>query len=355
MRIGPTKKSRAGIRLAPVYLALALCAATAAAVLPGAAALAADSAVVLMYHRFGESTHPNTSISIETFEAHLRELRDGGYTVLPVTEIVTALRQGRELPERTVGITVDDAYSSIYEHAWPRLREAGFPFTLFVAAGPVDEGRRGYMSWDQIREMASGGVTIGHHTMWHRRLQRASPERVRREIDEATLRYEKELGLKPVLFAYPYGEYSLAVRQAVVDAGFTAAFGQHSGAIHRSSDLFTLPRFPFAESYAGIDRFRIAANALPIPVRELIPREPVLARNPPLLGFTVDESVAGLKGLACYTSGQGKVEVELLEPNRIEVRVAEPFPPGRVRFNCTIQAGEGRWRWLGIQYLVPKP
>lgn len=336
-----------------------LCAALLAAML-GAAALAqpaaaASSAVVLMYHRFDEPTHQNSSVSAENFDAQLAELGAGGYTVLPVPEIVAALKAGQPLPERTVGITVDDAYLSVYEIAWPRLKAAGFPLTLFVAPGPVDERRRGYMSWDQIRELAADGVTIGHHTMWHRRLHRYSPERVVREIEEASLRYEAELGLKPELFAYPYGEYSLPVRQAAVDAGFTAAFSQHSGAIHGGGDFFTLPRFPVADSFTDMARFRLVVNALPLPVTGLIPRDPILRHgdNPPNLGFTVDPALTGLASLTCYAGSRGKADLEILEPSRVEVRVAEPFPPGRARFNCTMKAGDDRWRWLGVQYIIP--
>lgn len=348
-------RATAAKRKSAIFLCASLVAACLAMAAAAAPALAAESAVVLMYHRFGEANHSTSSVSVETFKAHLAELRDGGYTVLPVPEIVAALKAGRPLPDRAVGITVDDAYLSVYQRGWPLLREAGFPLTLFVAAGPVDESRNGYMSWDQVREMMKAGVTIGHHTIWHRRLQRATPSRVAREISEATLRYEAELGIKPEIFSYPYGEYSLAVRQAAIDAGFIAAFSQTSGAIHSGGDFYTLPRFVFAEKYAGIDRFRLAVNALPLPVRELIPREPMLGHNPPPLGFTVDESVADLKRIACYISGRGKARVEILAPNRVEVRADEPFPPGRVRFNCTLQADAGRWRWLGAQYLVPKP
>ncbi len=354
MRAAAAKRKSAKCLYPGKYLRACLSLAMLAMAMATGPALAAESAVILMYHRFGEPNHSTSNVSIETFKAHLAELRDGGYTVLPVPEIVAALKEGRPLPDRAVGITVDDAYLSVYERGWPLLREAGFPLTLFVAAGPVDEARNGYMSWDQVREMMKEGVTIGHHTIWHRRLQRATPTRVVREIGEASLRYQAELGLVPKIFSYPYGEYSLAVRQAVIDAGFVAAFTQISGVAYAGGDLHTLPRFIFAEDYAGIERFRLAVNALPLPVRELTPREPVLGHNPPLLGFTVDESVGGLKRLACYISGRGEVRVEILDPGRVEVRADEPFPPGRVRFNCTLQADAGRWRWLGAQFLVPK-
>ncbi len=74
-------------------------------------ASAADSAVLVMYHRFGEDDIPLTNTRLEQFEAHLNELKTGGYTVLPVPEIVAALKAGKPLPDRTVGITIDDAYS----------------------------------------------------------------------------------------------------------------------------------------------------------------------------------------------------------------------------------------------------
>src|SRR5579862_655478 len=98
------------------------------------ASSAASSAVIFAYRHFGDEPDPASAITAEQFEAHLRELRRGGYAVLPVPEIVAALREGRALPPRTVGITIDDAHASVYDVAWPRLHAAGLPFTLFVAS-----------------------------------------------------------------------------------------------------------------------------------------------------------------------------------------------------------------------------
>ena len=129
-----------------------------------AGVFAADSAVVIMYHRFGESRYPSTNTTIEQFRAHLRELKDGNYVVKPVPEILAAIRSGTELPDKTVGITIDDAFSSVYKIGWPMLRRAGLPFTLFVATEPLDRKTSGYMSWDQLRELHKAGVTIGSQT-----------------------------------------------------------------------------------------------------------------------------------------------------------------------------------------------
>ena len=50
-----------------------------------------------------------------------------------------------------------------------------------------------------------------------------------------------------------------------------------------------------------------------------------------------------------------KAQGVLADGNRIELRITEEFPPGRTRVNCTLPAGEGRWRWFGMQFFVPEP
>ena len=97
-----------------------------------------QSAVIIMYHRFGENTLPSTNISIKQFEKHLKELETGNYTVLPIPKILFAINTQKSLPKRTIGITIDDAYLSVYTRAWPRLKKAGFPFTLFIATEAID-------------------------------------------------------------------------------------------------------------------------------------------------------------------------------------------------------------------------
>mgnify|MGYP001490218297 FL=1 len=215
----------------------------------------AGSAVILAYHRFGEGQFPSTSIRMKQFKSHIAELKRKRYNILPITEIVQKINDRKKLPDFTVGISIDDAYSSVYEKAWPLLREAKIPFTLFISTDVVDRQATGYMSWDQIRELKSAGVTIGSQTKSHKHLPLISIEDVKQEIDKANFRISREIGSRPDLFAYPYGEYNSSVRQLIKDRGFKAAFTQSSGALNNSSDKFALPRFALNERYGGIDRF----------------------------------------------------------------------------------------------------
>ncbi|MEN8195097.1 MAG: polysaccharide deacetylase family protein, partial [Pseudomonadota bacterium] len=290
----------------------------------------ADSAVIVMYHRFGEDSYPSTNVRIDQFEAHIRELAEGPYTVLPVSEIAAALRSGKKLPDRTVGITVDDAYLSVYTEAWPRLKAAGLPFTLFVATDAVDKRFGGMVDWDQIREMRGAGVEIGAHTASHLHMADAPGKVNRAEMQRSLKRLQEELGAKPVLFAYPYGEASLATQAIVKEFGFEIAFGQHSGAAHGASDLMYLPRFALNEKYSALEDFILRVNTLPLPVSDVSPLDSFIRdKNPPLVGFTVDASIGSLRGLACYHSQFGKADLEILGTHRVEIRFPEPFRVGR--------------------------
>lgn len=337
-------------------------AAAAAAVLwlAGPAPLQAageNGAVVFMYHRFGESGHPSTNITLDQFERHLAELISGRYHLMAVPDIVAAIRAGRDLPDRAIGITIDDAYESVYTEAWPRLRRAGLPFTVFVSTEPVDKGLDGFMSWSEVRELANAGVTIGNHTVSHLHMPHFDSRRNAAELRISTERFREELGRSPALFAFPYGEASAALKDMVKEAGFTAAFGQHSGVIYSGVDELYLPRFALNERYGSMDRFRLAANALPLKVKEITPREVLLSpdTNPPRFGFTVfGEALSELAALACYASGQGKTRLVRLGEHRIETRLDRPFPPGRARINCTMPTRYGRWRWFGMQFVVPR-
>ncbi len=338
-----------------------IAAAACGLLLLGGPSFAADEAVVLMYHRFGEDRYPSTSIRVEQFEAQLDYLENNGYTVVPLADVVAALRGDTELPERAVAITVDDAYRSVYETGYPRLRAHGFPATVFVATDPVDRGQPGYMTWDQMREMAGHGVSFANHGSTHDSLIERRPnesrddwlERVRADVEKGDRRLSEELEPLAGVFAYPYGEYDEAVAALVTGSG-TVAFGQHSGAVGRSSDPRALPRFPMAESFADIDEFAVKVATRSLPVASVQPWDPVTGSRRPRIEVTLAVTDARLERLTCFVSGQGEVAVEWLESGRrFAVAPATDLPTGRNRVNCTAPAATGgRFYWFSHPWVV---
>ena len=327
-----------------------------AVLLPAVAAgpaAAAQSGVVLLYHRFGESKYPATSVSLAEFEAEIAELKSGGYAPMAVPDMVKALKDGREVPELAIGVTADDAYRSIFTEAWPRLKAAGIPLTLFVATDAIDKGFADYMTWDQIRQLAKEGVTIGAHTGSHLHMVDASLATDAEEIARSNARFKTELGFVPKLFAYTYGQASLAIIKEVKDAGYAFAFGQHSGAIGPQSDFFYLPRFSVNEHFGSIAEFRLRARALAFPVRDLEPADPRLSESPETISFTADAGAGPLSRLSCFGAGGDPIP-PIVAGRRVTLTLGHPIQPGYFRLGCTVPAADGRFRWFGTAYYLPK-
>ena len=95
--------------------------------------------------------------------------------------------------------------------------------------------------------------------------------------------FKKELGKNSDFFSYPFGEYSLEFKEIVKSLGFKYAFGQHSGVMDETKDLYELPRFPINEKYGEIKRFNSITKTLPFKYKKVTPEEKLLyqANNPP--------------------------------------------------------------------------
>jgi poly-beta-1,6-N-acetyl-D-glucosamine N-deacetylase len=328
---------------------------------------AASHAAILMYHHFGSDTPPSTSVTLEQFDHHLDYLDTHGYHVWPLEKIVALLRDHADLPDKVVAITVDDAYISVYREAWPRLRARGWPFTVFVATDPVDQGLPAMMSWAQMREMAASGVAFANHSRSHDHLVRRRAdesatqwsERIRADLLHAQQRLQQELGTAPLLFAWPYGEYDNALRELVGSLGFTA-FGQQSGPASRYGDMLALPRFPMAVAFAALDEVSDKLQSRPLPVLQVEPADPLLAldNERPLLSVTLQPGSYQPESLACYVSGQGRVSPHWLDAahTRFEVRAAQALPVGRSRYNCTARSVDGAgWLWFSQPWIRRHP
>jgi poly-beta-1,6-N-acetyl-D-glucosamine N-deacetylase len=324
-----------------------------------------DGAVVLMYHRFGEDRYPSTSIRMEQFRHHLEYLQENDFNIWPVERVVEYLLEGKTFPDRTVAITIDDAYTSIYEEAYPLLKELDWPYTVFVNSDGSDGGG-GYMSWEQMREMAENSrASFANHSATHDYLvARQSGEseadweaRIRADIQKSEDRLQEELAGhipdSPPLHAYPYGEYDKALQAIVEDMGYVA-FGQHSGPVGHHSDILALPRFAMAEAYGDPDDFSLRVNARPLPVVSISPADPTAIdqQNPPELKLEFADSDIALDRINCFASGRG-VELNWVSesPRVLSVKADAAMGEGRSRYNCTVPAQGGGFHWYSFQWV----
>jgi peptidoglycan/xylan/chitin deacetylase (PgdA/CDA1 family) len=221
--------------------------------------------VILCYHSVNPS-ESYLSLSPELFDAHLAWLQRH-CTVVPLSELV-ASRGGAEQPH--VAITFDDGYADNHAHALPLLAARGFTATFFLTAGflerndavmaqlagtwrtPID--RLAPLTWEQVDEMRSAGMSFGSHTWSHRNLMRMAPADVEHELGRSRRVLETRLSAPVSAIAYPWGK----LRRHVTERTFAAA-----GRAGYRLGVFSLPR-PVRESDPPLRIPRFGVGSEPV-------------------------------------------------------------------------------------------
>lgn len=317
---------------------------------PASSAFADNSAVFLLYQNVGLTD--KNGLSIEDFDAHLSEMTGGGYHLAAPKEVLSAFKKKTSLPEKTILLTLEGENINIRTDIWPRLKQKGIGLMLFVATGAIESTATDTLSWDDLRALKKDGVMLGLRGHWPRNLVARSADDVRADLQKAKALAEKNLGVIPDLFAWPFGYASTNMMDLLRQEGFAFAFGQHSGAAWVEDNPYFLPRYSFSKGYGDMGRLKLALGSLPFPAQDIMPVNPVISQNPPLYGFTLAEPLAMPETMACYASHEGKLSVSHLGP-RIEIRMNTPLPRGKAgRVNCTARTPEGRWMWRGRLFLT---
>jgi len=305
----------------------------------------------LMYHRFNEFKYPSTNIQMDTFEKQIEIIKKSNYEFNNPSEFEKIF----SIPKlkKEILITIDDAFLSFYQEAWPYLKKNKIPFILFVSTEPV--GKSGYMTWNQIREVGSENFAlIGHHSHTHDYLIDTTNEKFISDTEQANEIFLKELGYIPSLFSYPFGEYTKFMRD-YISKNFKFAFGQHSGVIDLNKDKFELPRFPINEKYGEIKRFKSIINYFPLEYKKILPEEKHLSKNsnPPKFKVEFFKEQKNLNNINCYSNEDDKWERSKTTINNqlLTIQFRGPFKPRRGRINCSLN-DNGKWRWFGVQFPI---
>jgi len=202
---------------------------------------------ILTYHSIDDSRSP-VSVGPDAFARHVEWLASGVVPVLPLAELAGAA------PDRdAVAVTFDDGFVNFAERAWPLLRDAQLPVTLFVATmcvggtnawGGIEE--RGIptlplLAWDALRELAGEGLALGSHSRTHARLTDVSDERLRDELVGSAEDIETRTGARPAAVCYPYGDLDPRVLR-VAREHYRVGCTTELRALGRRDDALALPR-----------------------------------------------------------------------------------------------------------------
>lgn len=190
---------------------------------------------ILMYHYLSDPPEDadnyriNLSVTPDNFRAQLTYLRDNGFTVIDLYDVLDAVTTGSELPPKPIVITFDDGYVDNYEYAYPILEEFGFKGTFFVVTEFVDFGYEAYMSWEMIEEMAAAGHRIENHSRNHPDLAIHGRSELIWQILGPQETLAAHIGYKPMFIAYPGGSYDEEVLDMVRELNLWGAVTTKGG------------------------------------------------------------------------------------------------------------------------------
>jgi len=318
---------------------------------------------VFMYHHIGmEEKYPSTSVSTEQFEKHLAYLQEHEYTVLTLGEALDSLYSGKNVPEKSAVVTMDDGYRSIWDNALPLLEEYDFPATIFVATGYV--GGENFLTWDQISKLEAKGFEIGNHSHAHSYFVNKPAGKIgdvfAADLKQSHELFRRHLGRVPGLYAYPFGEYSPEMISILKEHGYVAATAQRSGVIFPQSNPYALPRFPMNLHYADIKGFKEKIGMHALQVVEAEPKNPVITENnPPRLSLHINNSQLNPGGLQCFVNGKRNCRLtKEQEKNgvlKVTMRSSNQLSSRRTLYTLTGPSYDGStWFWYSYPWVRPE-
>lgn len=227
---------------------------------------------ILLYHRMGPAVADGMTMKTTVFESHLKYLKDNGYKVIPLRQLVDWYRKKGPAPApKSVVIVEDDAHKSVYTDMAPLAKKYNVPVTVFIYPSAVSNAKYA-MSWDQLRELKKTGLfDFQGHTFWHpnfkkdrRKMTLAEFEKsVDMQLTKSKARIEKELGVKVEMLAWPFGIYDDYLLKKAAGAGYIATFTIERRHANGAENIMKLPRYLLINSDQGKAFEQILAGSAP--------------------------------------------------------------------------------------------
>lgn len=314
---------------------------------------------MLIYHHVADDTPRVSSVTAAELRQHLQYLKDNDFQVIGLDVLIDQLKNAKPIADNAVVLTFDDSFENNYTTAHPILQEFGYPYTIFISPGSIDNRVGPVLNWDQVRKMAADGVLVANHAMNHEHMtKREAGEsladwriRIKQNILDAEQRIKQETGQNHQWLAYPYGEFNNELETIVEDLGFIG-IGQQSGAIGPATKLTRIPRYPAAGQYADLANLSQKLKTLAFNITDYIAADQQISTNPPTLRLKLEITDFLPRQLRCY-AGTETLEPKWLDDNTFEVTASKPANRGRSRYNCTAPSlsKPGYFYWYSQQWL----
>lgn len=225
------------------------------------AAYRKTGAPVLMYHAVGNEEGEDWPKSLimkpELFEAHLRYLKEQGYTIVTVAELADRLQSGQSV-DKYVALSFDDGYKNNYSVVLPLLQKYAAKGSFFVINRDIGDDL--HMNEQEIKGLIAAGMELGSHTYSHNPLAKIPEKYLVWETDTSRFWLKKKFdGYIVRTLAYPNGSYNDKVIAAAQKYGFYRALTGHVG-VNTSETYKRAPmemyRVTVADDGNGLEGFK---------------------------------------------------------------------------------------------------
>lgn len=208
---------------------------------------------VLGYHDFSSTRRVDEMlIRPSKFRKQMQAIKDLGLNVITLEDF-TLWKQGKKtIPDKSILITIDDGWKSIYTDAYPILKEFGYPFTIYLYTNYIDRGGSS-MTSEMITEMMQNGATIGSHSVSHpmpskvlkyqRKGEEAYKEFIDLEFGESKKILESKFGQPIDTYVYPGGLHTPEMYESAALLGYKHLFTVKPGKVTRMTDDNIIPRY----------------------------------------------------------------------------------------------------------------
>lgn len=195
---------------------------------------------ILLYHRIIDGETSNRyEVSLKNFQNQMEYLSKNGYETITPLELARVLLKGGDLPPKPIILTFDDGYQSVYEYAFPVLKEHGYTGAVYLITRDV--GASPYLTKEQVIELFANGWEIGSHTVSHEDLIK-KPALIREQLVESKAYLEDLLNVEQLTVAYPYGRADKNIATQAAKYGYLAGMGLGITNNHSMATLYFLSR-----------------------------------------------------------------------------------------------------------------
>ncbi|GKX64767.1 polysaccharide deacetylase family protein [Inconstantimicrobium mannanitabidum] len=182
----------------------------------------------------------SNNVTPENFKAQMNYIKDNGYTTITLDDLYQYLSASKKIPKKSIVITIDNGYSSIYRYAYPILKELNFKATVFVSSDSINS--KDYLKNNELKDMVNNSIDIESNSAKDQILSSLSVSTQNTSLANSKKSIQDITGKEVKYLAYPQGKCSESTKKAAKDSGYLMAFNLANKLADKKDNLLNLDR-----------------------------------------------------------------------------------------------------------------